>query len=461
MNKDFTLDITIPSGSSPKIEFGRDFDVQGSITGNVSDDGILKVSLFDEDNNLVRYTIQNRKNNDNLYLDHPDFVGYEKSFDVDNRKLKEYGFPELMVEDLNNPYDSLNNATIKCFYNDNSFKSFIVSATDIKHGRVFETGMNYCDENNKPYSVLKQGKYTLCVELYDKENNLLAKSEKAITIFKREIQTIVRFNPVSHRRRVFEWAKSKGIDFNEDTLPGYLEPYLGKWFYHMGLLKYYRANDIALYENSVIHMFVYMIDPSSTSYVTELAYLQKNRVLEDSKRFHAYYYDIGEAKLGSRTGIIKQFDDNELVVYRVDVVNDEAKENLFNLDESGLNYSIYDLDNIKVEAGTRIGIAGAIKPIQLDPDDFILNDDNTYQINNSICKVVYEIDDENNTYIQERVMSMRRQYDGTIEDSVFEFYNIFELNKESKGKILTFKINAVDKNGMCRHNIKLIKVNVT
>ena len=67
----------------------------------------------------------------------------------------------------------------------------------------------------------------------------------------------------------------------------------------------YRACDIAQYAVARIHMFLYLIDPASTSYETELAYLQQQRIVGDPQRFFAYYYDIGEASLFPDTPLAK------------------------------------------------------------------------------------------------------------------------------------------------------------
>ena len=467
MNKRYSLTITNPSKDYPLIEYQRDFDVEGIIhhNGTVPDDCILEVYLYDKDNQIVRRVLQNKKNNRNVFLNHPDLITYKEDLDPDYENLLEYGFPELLVKDLDNPYDSLSDATIKCFYSDDVFRCVIVSGSDVKHGRVFESGMNYHDENGKPYSCLEMGRYKIVVRLKDVEGSLLAECEKDIEIGRRENQTIVRFNPLEHRKKMIDWCMQNGFSINVDCFPGYLMPYLGKWYYHMGLLKYYRSNDIALYVENKVHMFIYMIDSSSTSYETEFAYLSTQEVIDDEDRFIVYYYDIGEAIIGKdrqfeARGSIRQFDLRQMVVYRVDVVSEACEENIYDLSERNLEYSICDLDDICIKAGSTIGIAGAIRPCQLDKNDFILKDDNTYKIRNSISKVIYDINDGNSVVHEERKMSLKRIYNDRIEDSVFEFYNIFKIDEEYRDKTLNMTIHCEDDKGVSHHDEVCISIKV-
>lgn len=465
--EDIKLTITNPSGDHPLIDYLRDFDVQGTIEheGVLDDDLLLIVKLLDKDNNVVRYSKQNRKNNTNLYLDHPKLITYKEEIDPGKEKLKQFGFPELLVKDLNNPEASLHDATIKCFYNDNYFKAIIVSATDTKHGRIMNTGLYLCDENGNPYYSLDKGEYTISVELYDKNNTLLANTSKPITINSRTSQTILRFNPVSHLKRMVKWCIDNGFTVTTDTLTGYLEPYTGKWYYHMGLLPYYRSNDIAFYLEAKVSMFVYLIDSDSTSYETELAYLQSNNRVGNPDMFKAYHYDIGEAILGKdkayeKEAEIIEFDDNNLYLYRIDIVNDKASENCFNLNEEAIEDIIYDTSEINISSNTTIAISGVVKPWQLDPNDFILTEDNIYKIRNSVDNVVYEFTDGINTYTENRKLMMERIDDYSIGHSVFEFYNLFTFDESYKGKRLTVKITVTDRNNVANNSSRELIINI-
>ena len=116
-----------------------------------------------------------KKNNKNLYLYYPGLTAYPDEIDPGRRGILDFGFPELMVRDIDNPLESFRDATIKCWYTDRQYKAVIVSASGKEQGRVFEDGV------------------------------------------------------------------------------GYLDAYMGKWLYHMGLLPMYRSNDIALYRIDIVN----------------------------------------------------------------------------------------------------------------------------------------------------------------------------------------------------------------
>ncbi|MDO4940913.1 MAG: hypothetical protein Q4E33_04395 [Erysipelotrichaceae bacterium] len=435
------INITIPSINEKTICPRRHFNVQGTIEGNIPKNSKFKVELFDENNNLVRYAYSNRINNPNTFYGHPDLIKYQESEDPKYKKLKEFGFPELIVDDINNPYDSLRNANIKCYFTESIFKALIVSASDVDHGAIFADGINYLDENGKPYNYLQEGNYLIVCSLFDEIDNVLASVETSITIAPKDNLLLCRFNPKAHKENMCRWSKENNLTIINDTIPGYLESYTGNWYYHLGLLKMYRSNDITTYYSGKVHMFIYCIDESSTSYATELAYLQSKNALNEKDRINYYYYDIGEALVGNKKGIIKQFDDDDYIkICRVDIVNDLARENIFNLNEESMINTITDLDDIHINAN-RIAISGVIKPVQLNPKEFILKSDNTYEIKNKICKLKYTILDK----IIERKIGYQRIIDGIIQEpSVFEFYNVFEIDENYKGKTLDISIECFD-----------------
>ena len=449
---DLKININNPRDAYPLIEYKRDIGVWGSFEGEVPENSCLKVELLDEHNDIVRYACSKKKDDRNLYIGHPLLTSYKEELDPGKEKLKEYGFPELQVKELGDPLSSIHDATIKCFFNDEGFKAILVSGTDIEHGRTMNTGLDLKDENGRPYETLACGDYTIRVSLSDEKGNVIASADKKIKIGKRKEVVIVRFNPKSHRQKMTEWCEREGFSIINDTLPGYLEPYLGDWYYHMGILPYYRSNDIAVYADAKVHMFVYLCDPSSTSYETELAYLQTKGQVEDKDMFKAYHYDIGEALLGKgrsyeRNGKICEFGDDDLWLYRIEEVNEKAKENIFDLSEETILDVHYDVKRISVKAGSRIAISGVVKPWQLRKDDVILKDDNTYAIRHEVSKIHYTIFDGEKTLEEKRSLLMER-IDGTsIGRSVYEFYNLFEIKDTDKGKKLRFELEAQNDEG--------------
>ena len=414
MMVDKMISITQPTDGF--VEFKRSFVVQGFFEDiEVSDDSLLRINLL-KDNRIVRF-VENSKNQQ-FPLYYKDLIAYPEDMDEGREKLKQFGFPELIVKDINNVDDSLRDATIKCFYDDKSFKAIIISGSDTSHGTIFDDGMNYYDENKNPYSLLDMGDYTIEVILDSNGKKYI--ETKKITIGRRKDQLICRFNPLSHRDRMVKWCNDNNYSIISDILPGYLDTYLGTWLYHMGLLKMCRANDICLFDDVNVRMFVYLVDETSTSYETELAYLQSSNKIDE--RFHAYHYTLGEDSVKGIKSEIVEFKDDILYVCRVDKIKD-INENRYYIDESNIIETYPDLNNICVDKYSNIAIMGVIKPWKMNSEDFILKDDNTYEIKNKPEIIRYIINGE----VIDRKANMERIDKQSIGKSVFEFYNNFTV----------------------------------
>lgn len=454
MNTAFSLQITDPSDTI--ISYARHFTVAGTIrhTRPVPEDAVLTICLKDGRSTVIRHTRQDRKNNGSLYTDHPMLTRYPAVCDPDFQKMKAFGFPELLVRDADNPLASLRDATIKCYYSDDFFKSFIVSATDTAHGAIWNDGIGFTDENGDPYDVLPCGNYTIEATLSSADGTRLAFAEKSVVIGHLEHQALCRFNPRAHKEKMIRWCQSIGCSISNDVLPGYLDPYLGVWQYHMGLLPMYRANDIAFYTRAKIHMFVYLIDPTSTSYETELAYLQAQGVVGDPNRFAAYHYDIGEAVIGrgkpyEQAGKIIPFaEDTYLAVCRVDVVNEKAKENVYDLNEEAVIACHTDASTVTVSPEETVAVMGVVRPWQLDKNDFVLTDENVYKITDSVKTVHYTFRVEDTEEHDERPLLMERIDGQSIGTSVYEFYHLFRIRREWAGKTVTVTVRAADRTGI-------------
>ena len=448
----YQLTITNPSADAPLIAYAAHFAVAGRIrhTEPVPEDAVLTVALFDRDGRRLRYTRQTKKNDRTLYTDHPDLTRYRDALDPTLSGLKDFGFPELLVKDLVEPMASMRDATIKCFYSDDVFKSFIVSATDTAHGLILDDGVGFTDEKGMPYHVLPCGTYTVTVTLDTADGERLAEAEKSITIGHRKNQALCRFNPRSHKARMIRWCEEIGCDIMNDDLPGYLDAYLGTWYYHMGLLPMYRASDIALYTEAKIHMFVYLTDPTSTSYETELAFLQTRGAVGDPERFAAYHYDIGEAVLDEGTedekhARIVAFDDSKLALCRVDAVRDNVTENVYELNGSGTVRAMTALDRVTACVGERLAVMGVVCPWQMNPADFVLRRENVYDIYNRVEKIRYEFDD--GTTCERTLMLERTDCGQPIGRSVFEFYHLFTVPASWRGRDVHATLYAVDLHG--------------
>lgn len=410
------LDITCPSGEIGFVEYKRGFCVEGTIKTDLdlNSDCQLFINLYNSKNELVRCVYSDRKNKD-IFVDHPDLTCYKDELDPNKKKLIEFGFAPLVVDDIDNPNNTLHNGNIKAWFNDKCFKAIVMSGS-------LNDGLNLKDENGNVYSTLDIGNYKIEV-LLKNDNKIIAECSKQIRIGKRNYQLIGRFNPISHKNRLIKWCNDNNVSIITDLIPGYLDAYLGKWFYHMGLLKMYRANDLCLFEDVKVKLFNYLIDSTSTSYETELAYLQANNRLNND--FEVYYYDIGEANIDDRISEVLKFNENEFGhICRVDVLNNENCENKYYLDRRYVKNSLYG-NSIDVNVNEIIAIMGIIKPIQLDENDFILKDDNTYNILDYPETIRYTV----NGQIIDKKANMERFDEYCIGHGIYEFYNVFKVNE--------------------------------
>ncbi len=448
------LELTLPGDTPGIAEYRRSFDVQGTIRadGPLPDDCLLTAELLDAAGNCVRRVRCGRKNKPfPLYV--PGLTAYDEALDPGRKQLEAFGFPELAAEDPAQPEKTMHCAAVKAWYSDTCFKAVITSATDPAHGAMMDDGMNLRAPDGSAYDALPMGDYLLRVRL-EKPGELAAQAEKKVIVRRQEKQIICRFNPLSHKRKMTAWCREMGFSIISDLLPGYLDSYLGTWYYHMGLLKMYRANDIALFETAAAHMFVYLIDESSTSYATELAFLQEQGRLAETGRFTAYRYDIGEASVGEgrsfcREGKIEPFGPDEyLHPARIDLVGEDARDGRYALDGSGIEDIRTDFSAMELPSGRRAAFAGVIRPWQMDPADFIRRDDNTYEIKNAPAVIRYSLRAGGRTKVLERPVGLERLEGGrSIGGSVFEFYHCFEVPAELAGRTVTVRAEVLDRRG--------------
>jgi hypothetical protein len=135
-------------------------------------------------------------------------------------------------------------------------------------------------------------------------------------------------------------------------------------------------------------------------------------------------------------------------VYRIDTVNEKARENVFDLSGESVLSSAFDTDTVKICAGEKIAITGVVKPWQLDPASFVRCADNTYEIRDTVEKIIYVFDDGIQKQRFERELLMERIDDGkSIGRSVYEFYNLFSIDEAWHGKRVILEITAADREG--------------
>lgn len=475
------IKIKIPSDIGSVVCPNRWILVSGEIKSDeeLPKDTLFECGIYNQDGKLLRRTFSSIKSNTNIDVYRKDFTCYPEELDPGREKLLKEGFAELIYEDPKDKEGSIHKASIKAWYSDNSFRTIIGGPTDTAHGAIFNDGLKLVSDDGEALSSLPLGSYRIVVSLKSNDGKLLAEDSKDIKIGIKNDAVICRFNPIEHRRAIEAWAEKMGFGMVNDPVAGYQDPYIKAkdgsmlWLYHMGLLTMYRANDICLYTDGKVHMFVYMMDETSTSYRTELAFLESRNEVGNPDRFKAWRYDIGEAIVGEGTeferhGKIVPFDES-LHIYRIDAV-DDAKENSYNLKGIGVKKSFYDdSQGFKLPAGEKLAITGVLRPYQLEPSDFKLKDNNEYDIANYPEKLVYTfrpikpLDGQNPSGSVsepggsvERKLGMLRYKDGPLEGSVFEFYNIFEIPKDYSGKSFEIQIEAFDKKGCktpCKNSI--------
>ena len=558
------LEITDPSEEDSIVEYRRHISVQGRIlyeTGSGEETGESRPGegtgeggsgedgswtpegriplgagftflLKNEKGDVLREVGTDIKNNRNIYAYHPLLTTYPEEMDPGRRDFVAYGFPPLVVKSIASPMESLRDASIKAWFSDQEFKAMFVAATDMEHGLIFDDGMGFLGADGQPLDLLPEGNYVIEVLLRDEEGTELAIATRKIRIGSYPDVAIVRFNPPSHKARMLEWFKTKNIHILNDLIPGYLDSYLGPWLYHKGLLPMYLAGDISQYANSVVHMFLYLLDPTSTSYSTELAFLEEQGAVENVERMHFYYYDIGEASLskvvrgnagtadsvgnvadagmvgdpgnagtadaagdvadagmvgdsgnvGTRTAEILEFAPFDyLALTRIDLVDGQCKENVYDTTESHTVKSLVDLEKepLEIPTGQRFAITGVVRPWQICQEDIHRLKDNTYEWWDGFSRVHYIFDDGEKTWEEDRKPGMERlapdeekpgmerlapdeDKPGTnalelhreektgkvssIGSSVAEFYNVFEFVPEERGRTIRVRVSVHGKN---------------
>ena len=480
-----TITIDEPSDYNLPMPEGRHFYVSGQITagtpevndgtlpfmahfrvteeelqGNlIPDDAVLTMELLDQEGNVVRHTVQTRKNNMDMYLLHPSFEYPDEDADPERENLKDLGLCEVRLSDPSRPDETFLDATSKSFFTDSYYRTMVVYATDQEHGLLMDDGVGYTDENGNPYSALGEGNYTVKVRLETKDGTEIASAEKPMRIHNPSDALLGRFHPLDQLVRILAWAKENKIDRDFDWNPGYC-PALGNEMNgkKSGFISMFRVSDLALYHTARTHMWTYCMSESSSSYSLELAYLQYLGVVDDENRFIAYGYDIGEPKLTLSDGTVLEGKllpyehGDHLMMNRVDLVSDDAQENVFRENGSALLSSDTDLsDGAVIPEDARFAIMGTFSPFQLDAKDIVYDPaDNHFETNNRISTVVYTFEGEGETNTFEReVALLRTDFASTSSsyDSELEFYNLFSADDLKPHQTYKVTVQGVDRHG--------------
>lgn len=466
-NSTFPVAITINEPIN-LVEAGLHMYVKGTFSSEIKipSDATLRIELLNTNGEVVRYVSQSTKNSKNMWLYYPNLKYYDEEIDPKRKELMEFGWPEIMVEDVDNPEASFRNSTIKCWYSDNEYKAMFVYASDEEHGLAFNDTIGFLDENGKEYDALKEGKYIVRITLKDANGMILGKQEKEFEIGHYSNKIAVRFSPTAHMKLVMEWANKLGYKDLGSAIPGYIQPMNNHGHpYDMGIIPLNRSGNLAFYTTGKIHWFNYNITSTCSSYLIEHGVVQAMGDINDPNRFEVHHYDIGEYSINNESGInekgkIVSFGKNNILdICRIDIVDENAQENTYFLDARNVVDVKHISDEIIID-GNKFAIMGVFAPFQLAENEIIFNStDNAYSFTNRMEKVLYYfIDEEGTTTKIERNVGLSRYSKKLLGESIFEFYNLFESNAFNKNSTYNVKIFGIDTNGVVYESDELLKI---
>lgn len=439
------------------VEYNRHFNGRGFFNKHQEpfpEDAVFYAELLDKDGRQVRHCSTNKKHDQNLFVTYPGLY-YSDSYrrkDPDFQVLKDFGFAELLVKDLEDPYASFRDATIKCYYDDEKFDFFFCSASDKAHGAYVDDTIGFVDEKGEPFSSIPVGPYTIHVTLTTKDGEQLAEAFHDIQILKNRNVLVGRFDPIEHMYTMMQFSADHHVFFTPDALVGFIIPYFGgyvdgEYSGHLGLRSLFASQDLVKYMADEVYFFNYLMSPVSMSYTLEIPFLQSREFLKRKDcRFHAFYYEYGEPSLKGKKLPSHECKEGELMhLYRVDLVNEKAKENFFNLNEEALVEPILDRENIQIPVGATFAVTGVVNPYPRAKEEYTFHEDsNTFSFSADYKKLCYTITYGDREENEEREFLMVRYKDFPIGDSAYEFYNLFRAKPEMKDKMVTLHLEAYD-----------------
>ena len=445
-----------------KIEAGLHMYVKGDLSSEtgIPSDATLRIELLDADGNIVRHVSCSEKNSRNMWLYYPGLQYYDEETDPGRKELEAFGWPEIMVRDVDDPEASFLDATIKCWYSDTDFKGMFIYATDPEHGLAFDDTIGFRDENGGAYDALAIGPYTVRITLTAADGAVLGRAEKAFEINYYPEKIAVRFSPAKHRIHVMAWAASHGYKDLGAAVPGYIESMNGHgYLFDMGIIPLNRASNLAFYTTGKIHWFDYNITTTCSTYVIEHAVIQNMGDIENPDRFVVHHYDIGELSISNDLGVeesgrIVSFEEGDhLDLCRIDLVSDEAEENVYYADARNV-VAVKPLtgeaanDPIVID-GPRFAVMGVIRPFQLDAEDIHFDpSDNSFSFSNRPETVLYQITDgQGNTKTVEKKAELFRCALKIPATSIFEFYSIFDAEDFDPDTTYTVSVSFTDTHG--------------
>lgn len=431
---DVEIEITAPSDAESKIAVGRDFYVSGKID-NVQDltNTTMEVVLKDSGGSIVRTIVGSKAGKQPMKIDFPNYYGNDRAL------LKDSGMPELIWDGTDD--DSFYNGDIKCYYDENGFTALIIG------GNNYDNGLGFKDKNGASYSNLTEGNYTIEVILKDNVG-VVANTSKAIEIKDSSDKIMARFSPNEHLNRVSEFANDNNYRIYLDAFPGYFSK--GDLFCEV--LKEWRGADALEYATGKVHFIIYNVRNTSTTYAVELATLQRMGDVNNAQRLVNYYYEYGEPKLnnGVESDIARFDDKDKLALVRAEISEDASNDNEYdwdNVTSDGIEYDLDLSDGVDVETNDFLSIYGVSAPIQIDEDDILDKQDNSYQLNNKMTTLHYQIDGDGVNIQFDKEVELNRISGSWDNYSELEFKHTIEITEAMKGKQLTVSVSGYDKYG--------------
>lgn len=449
----YQITITAPSDENGPVTPGHGFFIAGDITGSqtLPEDVSLRVSVLDGNGEEVRFAESNVKDNDQIDRFCDGFFYYADDVDPERSEVRASEFPFLIVDGSEG---SLQNANIKCWFTENRFNSFIPFATDVEHGLLIDDGVGYTDSKGNPYDALAEGTYTAVATLKDASGTTLAEGRKEFAIKPAENAILCRFHPDEHYERMMDFAAEKNLSMEVDNLPGYFRDSNGND--RGGMRAMFIGADCALYNGSKVTMFEYLASPTSTSFVFELPFIERYFDVDDPDRFCVYHYDIGEPsiKVGDETlegtPVLAEAED-KLDLCRADLAIG-AQEGFIDFND----YEIASVDTdfsdgiaLEPSEGADFAISGIVIPYQLEDDEIAFDPQkNETGLLNGVANIVYEVWDgrQTKTYVKPVTLT-RTLEDGSVYDSVMEFYHVFTADEIDPAKDYEVTLHATDRNG--------------
>lgn len=443
------LRITIASpsdGQGQLIAPDRHFKVIADVDGGTIPDGsVVRVSLLDSDGNEVRYAQSTRKGIGNV--DHSWMTDSELAFRYPDRDTTfadvAYLAPELVVGDIDDPFGTCNDATVKCIYTDNTVTALITDATEGRYMNESRGLFHFTDSDGKPLEPLPEGRYTLRITI-TKDGDVIAFCDKEIRIEVPVGMIIFRFGMNEVMDMAIGYADENSLKYLTDPLPGIY----GLEFEAADVAPGFQA-EMAEYLTSPTFIINYDINSTSVSF-REITFMCQTFGRTDEAC--VLCMDIGEAEVAGNRGRLVEIPlEAPLHVYRCDIVTSGAADMQFDITGKQVESTDVDAsDGFKVASGKPFALSGAIRPYQLPEDEIIINTDNPMEskMTNGIASFEYTFMADDTFIRVSKPTGIARSANGDYSNvAVMEFYNVFDAGLLEQGKNYTVEIQAFDMKG--------------